>query len=69
MTSIVGAKSEADLQTVMETVVNNNFDDNKQDDPEDITYLSDSSVNDIDFANDPYYNFEIFDPYLDSQLG
>ncbi|KAA0033913.1 hypothetical protein E5676_scaffold49G00870 [Cucumis melo var. makuwa] len=69
MTSIAGAKSESDLQAVIETVVNNNSDDNKQDDPEDITNLSDSSVNDIDFANDPYYNFDISDPYLDSQPG
>ncbi|KAA0050192.1 hypothetical protein E5676_scaffold180G001140 [Cucumis melo var. makuwa] len=64
MTSIAGAKSEADLQAVMETVVNNNSDDdNKQEDPEDITNLSDSSVNDIDFANDPYYNFDISDTF------
>ncbi|KAA0065792.1 hypothetical protein E5676_scaffold546G001850 [Cucumis melo var. makuwa] len=69
MTSIAGAKSEADLQAVMETVVNNNSNDNKQNDPEDITNLSDSSVNDINFENDPYYNFDIFDPYLDSQPG
>ncbi|KAA0050626.1 Retrotransposable element Tf2 [Cucumis melo var. makuwa] len=69
MTSIAGAKSEADLQAVMETVVNNNSDDNKQDDPEDIINISDSSVNDIDFVNDPYYNFDISDLYLDSQSG
>uniref|UniRef100_A0A9I9EHT9 CCHC-type domain-containing protein n=1 Tax=Cucumis melo TaxID=3656 RepID=A0A9I9EHT9_CUCME len=29
----------------------------------DITNLSDSSVNDIDFANDPYYNFDISDTF------
>ena len=69
MTSIAGAKSEVDLQAVMETVVKNNSNDNKQNDPEDITNLSDSSVNDINFENDPYYNFDIFDPYLDSQPG
>ena len=67
MTSIVGAKSKADLQTVMETVINNTSDD-KQDEYEDITNILDSSVNDIDFDNDPYYNFDISDPYLDSQL-
>ncbi|KAA0026133.1 hypothetical protein E5676_scaffold263G00370 [Cucumis melo var. makuwa] len=67
MTTITGAKSEADLQAVMKTVVNNNSDDKKQDGPEDITNLSNSSVNDIDFENNPYYNFDIFDPYLNSQ--
>ena len=54
---------------VMEIVVNNNSDDNKQDDPKDITNLSDSSVNNIDFENNPYYNFDISDPYLNFQQG
>ena len=67
MTSIIGAKSEAVLQAIMETVVYTIFDDNKEDDPEDTKITSYSSVNDIDFDNDPYYNFDIFDPYLDSQ--
>ena len=53
----------------MEIVINNNFADNKQDNPEDITNLSDSSVNDIDFENDPYYNFDISNLYLDFQPG
>ncbi|KAA0052120.1 hypothetical protein E5676_scaffold565G00080 [Cucumis melo var. makuwa] len=69
MTSIAEAKSEVDLQAVMEIVINNNFADNKQDNTEDITNLSDSSINDIDFENDPYYNFDISDLYLDFQLG
>ncbi|TYK18870.1 hypothetical protein E5676_scaffold204G00720 [Cucumis melo var. makuwa] len=62
LTSIVRAKSEANLQAVMETIINNTSDDNKQDEPEDIANLSDSSINDIDFDNDPYYNFDIFEP-------
>ncbi|TYK06665.1 hypothetical protein E5676_scaffold453G001500 [Cucumis melo var. makuwa] len=62
MTSIVGAKSKVDLQAIMETNVNNTSNDNKQDEPEDIANLSNSFVNDIDFDNDPYYNFDIFDP-------
>ena len=45
----------------METIINNTSDDNKQDEPEDIANLSDSSINDIDFDNDPYYNFDIFE--------
>ena len=69
MTSIAGAKSKVDLQTIIETVVNNTSDDSKQDNLEDITNLSDSFINDIDFEKDPYYNFDIFDPYLDSQPG
>ncbi|KAA0035884.1 hypothetical protein E5676_scaffold5891G00040 [Cucumis melo var. makuwa] len=69
MTSIARAKSEADLQAVRETIVNKTSDENKQDKPEDIANLSGSSVNDIDFDNDPYYNFDIFEAYLDSQLG
>ncbi|KAA0051819.1 Retrotransposable element Tf2 [Cucumis melo var. makuwa] len=69
MTSIAGAKSEADLQAIMKTVVHNIFDDNKEDDPEDTRISSDSSVNNIDSDNDLYYNFDIFDPYLDSQPG
>ena len=51
----------------METVIHTIFDDNKQDDLKDTRISSDSSVNDIDFHNDPYYNFDIFYPYLDSQ--
>ncbi|KAA0062549.1 hypothetical protein E6C27_scaffold79G00290 [Cucumis melo var. makuwa] len=66
MTSIAGAKSEADLQAVMEIVIHTISNDNKEDDPEDNEISSDSSVNDIEFDNDPYYNFDIFDPYLDS---
>ncbi|KAA0066324.1 hypothetical protein E5676_scaffold602G001310 [Cucumis melo var. makuwa] len=69
MTFIVGAKSEADLQAVMETVIHTIFNDNKEDNPENTRISLDSSINDINFDNDPYYNFDIFDLYLDSQPG
>ena len=69
ITSIAGAKSKADLQAVMETDIHTIFDNNKEDDPKDIKISSDLSVNDIDFDNDPYYNFDIFDPYFNFQQG
>ena len=68
MTFIVGAKSEADLQTIMETVIHTIYDDDKENDVEDTRISSNSFANDIDFDNDPYYNFDISDPYFDSLL-
>ena len=69
MTSIARAKFEADHQAVMETVVYTISDENKEDNLEDTGISSNSLVNDINFNNDPYYKFDISDPYFDSQPG
>lgn len=53
----------------METVIHTISNDNKEDDLDDTRISSDSSISDIDFNNDPYYNFDISNHYLDFQPG
>lgn len=65
MTSLAEAKSEVDLQTVMQTVIHYISYNNKEDDFEANKNFFESSVNDINFDDDPYFNFDITDPYLD----